>query len=408
MSVKKRLLAALCAAALCLALALPAGGATGNPCFIAVNDSLLRLEDRYIPILVDGLYYVPYTALDSSVTGVDLGIFAFYNSTVNMLTIYNKEQLLIFDLSADTCTDRDGTSYTVRAINRNGRIYVPIRFVCVYFDLSYSSRMTTYGQLVRVRSSSARLDDNSFIAQAQMGMMESRLQEWRRNQQTETETPAVTPTPTPSPSPTPSAPAAAQTPAVTVTPEPAAVEEPVDKSDVSVYIAVQADALQGLDALLTTLEQNQVQALFFFPAQELADQDDQVRQILCAGHAVGLLLTADTGEEALAEVARGQKTLGQIAHIEVGIVLAPDLDSEGEEALTQVGLLCWHTDVDALPDGSTARRQASTVLNQTDRYTRQVFLLSDASPEGASLLAQLLPQLREDQYDLRLAVETVF
>jgi hypothetical protein len=47
-------------------------------------------------------------------------------------------------------------------------------------------------------------------------------------------------------------------------------------------------------------------------------------------------------------------------------------------------------------------------VSKTDRYPRQVFLLSDASPEGASLLAQLLPQLQEDQYDLRLAVETVF
>jgi hypothetical protein len=403
MTVKKRILAALCAAALCLALAVPAVGATGNPCFIAVNDSLLKLEDRYIPILVDGLYYVPYTALDSSVTGVDLGIYAFYNSTVNMLTIYNKEQLLIFDLTADTCTDRDGTSYTVRAINRNGRIYVPIRFVCVYFDLSYSCRMTTYGQLVRVRSASARLDDNSFIAQAQMGMMESRLQEWRRNQQTETETPAATTTPTPTPSPS---------PAVTTTPSTAtttpAVEEPTDKSDVALYIAFRADALQGLDALLTTLEQHQVRALFFFPAQELADWDEQVRQVLCAGHAVGLLLTADTGEEALTQAAQGQRTLGQIAHMGASAVLAPDLDSDGEEALAQAGLLCWHTDVDALPDGSTARRQASAVLSKTDRYTRQVFLLSDASPEGASLLAQILPQLREDQYDLRLAVETVF
>lgn len=391
---KKRLLGLLCAAAVCLGLLTPWAKAA-NPCFIAVNDSLLKLEDRFIPITVDGLYYVPYAVLDSSATGVELGVFPFYNSAVNTLTLYNKEQVLNFDLSADTCTDRDGVTYAARAINRNGRIYVPIRFVCVYFDLSYSSRMTTYGQLVRVRSASSRLDDNSFIGLAQMGMLETRLQEWRRSQ-AETETPAaaVSPAATPAPSatPTPAAPTATQTP---------------DKSGVSVYLAFRADQTEGLDALLTTLEQAQVQALFFFPAQELADYDQAVRRVLCGGHAVGLLLSADTEEQALSQAAQGRQLLSQIAHLSTRTVLAPDLDGDGEEALRQSGLLCWHTDVDALPDGAP-RRQASAVLSQADGYTGEVFLLSDASTAGATLLGQLLPQLTGSRYSLRLAVETVF
>ncbi|MGN0968416.1 MAG: stalk domain-containing protein, partial [Oscillospiraceae bacterium] len=160
---KKRILSVLCALALCLGLlAIPlAAGAAGDPCFMAVNDTLLDLEDRYIPITVSGQYYVPYTALDGGVTGISLGIFPIYNSIENTLTIYNREQVLMFDLSAGTCTDRSGSSLSARAVIRNGRIYVPARFVSEYFGLSYASRTTTYGPLVRIRSSSAIITDDN-------------------------------------------------------------------------------------------------------------------------------------------------------------------------------------------------------------------------------------------------------
>lgn len=386
---KKRILSGLCAVLLCLGfLTVPiALGAAGTPCFLAVNDNLQPLEDQFIPIAVSGQYYVPYTALDNSITGVSLGVFPIYDPISNTLMIYSREKVITFDLTAGTCTDRNGNNLTsVRAVTRNGRIYVPARFICEHFGLFYSSRITTYGPMVRIRSSSSILDDNQFVGLSQM-LMEARLRDWRKAQ-AEEETPVVTPTPTPS-----------QT-ITTPTPD-------TDKSDVNMYLAFRADQPGGLEALLTRLEYYQVNALFFFPAAELAEYDEAVRSVLCGGHAVGLIVSGTTAEEVSEQAAQGNRLLAQIAHMSTYTLLAPDVKTDDErQEIESAGLLCWNTDVDAIPDGRSVPAQASTVLTNADQYRSEVYILSDTSAVGAVLMGQLLPELVQDRYDLRLAVET--
>lgn len=377
--------------ALCLGLLLvPAAvAAASNPCFMAVEDTLLPLESRYIPITIGGQYYVPYTALDQSVTGLSLGIFPIYNSSSRSLLIYTREKLLEFNLATGTCSDSSGT-LQARAVSRDGQIYVPARFVAEYFGLSYSSRTTTYGPMVRIRSASSRLDDTQFVGLAQM-MMESRLQEWRKAQGLE-EDAAVSPSPSATPEPTPSA-----------SPVP---DEP-DKSSVRLYLAFRADRTDGLESLLTRLDSSQVTALFFFPAQALAQYDEAIRSVLCAGHAVGLSVTGTTADEIARQAREGNRILNRIAHLDTYTLLAPDASSEGElDAVREAGWLCWRTDLNAVPDGRTASSQAASVLANADRFRYEAYILSDTSAAGAALMGRLLPELNRAGYDLRLAVET--
>lgn len=388
---KKKILALFCACALCLGLLVfPPSLAVGDtPCFLAINDSLQLLEDRTIPIAIDGLYYVPYTALDSNVTqGVSLGIFPVYNAAQNTLMIYSFDKTLVFDLTYGTCKDRNGVSLNARAVNRNGRIYVPARFICEQFGLTYSSRTTIYGPLVRLRNASSRIDDANFVGLAQQ-MMESRLREWRKSQ---AEASSVTPTPS-------------QTPPPVTTP---VAEDPNgDKSGVHTYLAFRADQTDGLEELLTTLEQYQVQALFFFPAAELAGYDDAVRSVLCGGHGVGFLVSGADAEGIAGQAREGNRILNQIAHLNVCTVLAPNMETAAQrEEIAAAGLLCWSTDVSALPNGRSASRQAGAVLESADPYQDEVYILSDASAAGAALMERLLPELVQARYDLRLAVET--
>lgn len=376
--------------ALCLGLLLiPAAlAATSNPCFMAVEDTLLPLESRYIPINIGGQYYVPYTALDQSVTGLSLGIFPIYNSSSRTLLIYTREKLLEFNLAAGTCSDRSGI-LQARAVSRDGQIYVPARFVAEYFGLSYSSRTTTYGPMVRIKSASSRLDDTQFVGLAQM-MMESRLQDWRRAQGLEVDA-AVSP----------SAPTTEPTPSATPTPD-----KP-DKSGVRIYLAFRADRTDGLDSLLARLSTSQVQALFFFPAQGLAQYDEAVRSVLCAGHAVGLSVTGTTAAEIIEQAQAGNRVLNQIAHLDTYTLLASDVSSDGElDAVRGAGWFCWSTDLNAVPDGRSASSQAAAVLANADRFRYEAYILSDASAAGAALVGRLLPELKRAGYDLRLAVET--
>lgn len=377
---KKRVLSCLCALLLCLGLLSPSAfvNAAGDPYFMAVNDTLLSLENQYIPILINGQYYVPYTVLDRSATGINLGIFPIYNTILNTLQIYNLEQVITFDLTAGTCTDRNGSSLSARAVTRNGQIYVPARFVCDYFGLSCSVRSTTYGPMVRICSSAAFLNDSRFVELAQM-MMEDRLKEWRKDQSAEEE-PVAEPTPTPTPAVTPSAPST-----------PGGKDPETDKSHVRTYLAFRVEQADKLEMLLGRLEQYQVRALFFFPAEDLADYDDAVRTVLCMGHAVGLLSDGTTAQEVAAQTAEGNRILAQIAHLDTCTVLAPAVTEQTvEEELAAAGILLWPADT----------------AGEETQEERLYVLLDCADTVGS--VEQTVSQLIRDRYDLRLAVETEF
>ena len=387
---KKRILAVFAALVLCLGVlaASLTAFATETPHFLAINENLLQLEDRYIPIVADGQYYVPYHALDVSSTGVDLGIYPVYNPAIRALTIYNREKVIAFDLAAGTCTDRDGMTYSTRAVMRNGQVYVPTRFICDFFDLTFSYfPETKFGPMIRICSASARLNDRHFLAAAQM-QMEDRLRDWRKNQ-----TPVTTPTVTPSWTPT---------PAVTPTPS-----HTVDRSDVRTYLAFCVQQTDGLDVLLERLEWYQTKGLFFFPADDLVRYDEAIRRVLIDGHAVGLMLFGETEEELLDCARQSGCLLRQIAYTDVHTVLLPDgTDAQTAAALRAAGWLAWQTDVDARPDGWNVSSHAADVKRQMEGFDGTVYVLSDSSVSASALMTLLLPELLDEQYDLRLAVET--
>lgn len=386
---KKRILTILCAVLICLAtVAQPLPAAADTPCFMAVNDNLLELNDQYIPIVANGQYYVPYTVLDSSVTGLELGIFPVHNTLYNTIVIYSRDQVLSFDLSTGICTNRSGAVLSARSVTRNGRVYVPARFICEYFGLSYSNRSTTYGPLVRIRSESATLDDNAFVGLAQL-MMEDRLKDWNKSQAGQ-ETPSVSTTPTP----------AVPTPGTSNT----------DKSDVRTYLAFCVDQSTSVTGVLDRLDYYQTKAVFFFPAQELAEYDQTVRAILCRGHTVGLLVSGNTAEEVTAQAAEGNRVLARIAYLNTHTVLAPEAENPAvQKELEEFGFFLWKTDIDAVTEAANmtnAARTATEITETAGRYRSRVRILFDTSSAGSALLSRVLPELVQDRYNLRLAVET--
>ncbi len=386
---KKRISAIVLAVVLCLSLLVSAFSvsATETPHFLAVNENLLQLEDRYIPIVADGMYYVPYHALDVSSTGVDLGIYPVYNTAIRTLTIYNREKVVVFDLTKGTCTERNGTVHTARAVTRNGQVYIPAKFVCNLFGLKYSDFSDTgYGSMVRICSASAKLSDRHFLAAAQM-QMEDRLRDWRKNQG------SVTPAPTP-------------TPTVT-TPVPTPSVPEVDKSDVRTYLAFQAEQVETMSGLLDWLEPHQIKGLFFFPADRLAQYDEQIRRVLIGGHGIGLILSGETAQELASSAMEGNRLLRQIAYTGTYTVLIPDgIDSEIVKELEAGGLLVWQTDVDARFNGQSVSTRVDEVRDAVEIYDDAVYILSDCSAFSLTLMLRLLPDMVEDRYNFRLAVET--
>lgn len=123
----QKYLSGLCAAALLLSLLL-AGTAKADEITIylmAENDQMLDLPLSAMPAWINGDIYVPYTAFDWTVTGVNLGVSYGQERTETeyKFTLYSLNGMLVFDLNAGTLHRRllrRGEGHACRAAQRAG------------------------------------------------------------------------------------------------------------------------------------------------------------------------------------------------------------------------------------------------------------------------------------------------
>ena len=403
---KKRFLAALCAAVLLFALIVQAGAAAGDwddgLIFIAINDNPLPLSADTMPILINGTFYVPYSVFDHNLNGgYKLGL---YNggqksvNGVNLYTIYSNDYNLNFDLST-------GISYSYypddpqspRAVIRNGRIYLSASSLCRYFkteenQLTFYQTSTKYGYpLIRISNSSAQLPDQQFVNSASTSALLNVLNTYYHSLN-----PQSTTAPTPSPQVTPP-------PAVT----PPVSPDPDSRRDVRTYLAVRCDTGEATADILDALKAEGRCALLLFPPDQLAAQDDLVRRAVGEGHVLGLLTDAATPEGAAADLARGNELLSHIAYTATRIVLA-DGGEAVTAALAEQGWLCWSGNVSAVPAGRSSGAAYTDALAALESRRTLARITIDDSASAVRVLTRLLTAIRTGQYDYRLAVETEF
>ncbi len=375
-------MALLCALALCLVMATSAWGSSGTIYFTAVNDRLLSLTSDTMPMWSGGALYVPYTVFDAGSTSVSLGVSCSYSSTGNTLTVYNLRKMLVYDMNAGSARDQhSGQTYSARAITRNGRIYVPVAFTCDFFDLGWSNTYTEYGNLIRITSSAAVLSNADFIDAGSVWMA-SRLKEYLQNQY-------------PGPADTPPEPSAS-----------APEETEPDGENSQVYLAFRCDTGQAAQEILDTLDGTGSRALFFLPADALADNGDLIRRIVGTGHSLGLATDADTAEAALSELESGNRMLARMARTQTRMALAGD-GITGD--LAQAGWLCWTGWYDGAPD--VDMRPATLTANLMavlGRRTGTIRITMDDSTVSSEALAALLRRTATEGYVFLQAVETRF
>ena len=391
---KKRFLALVCVLSAFLVMLIPWSNAAGpydGVYLVGVNDTVLLglINDSQMPVRRGNVIYAPYTVLDNK----ELGLSYALNRNGGTFTIFNRESTLIFQLSGAGSADKKGGEYSQGIITRNGVVYIPLRFVCSFFDLSYSfyNLVLPDGSvpIARLRTPAATLGDSQFGTQAAQ-VVAGPLAQYLAAQAT----PEPTPTPvwTPPPTPTPTVPAV-PTPTPSVQPDPADVSFAVECTD--------PDGVQGL---LTTLTQYQVKALFLFPVDTLVQQDDQVRSAAAAGHQVGLLLTSedpwaefDRGNELLSHILRGEATQVALSGEAAEAVTAREADPEEPE-----NWWVWSGNVRLRRGGTTAQAR-SLVQDVEDRGTAYVSLESTA--QSARVLQQALPTLTQRPYTIHLQTE---
>lgn len=391
---KKRLMALLCAAVLCLSMIPARAINVGDVYFTSVNDKLLLpLAMDTMPIWVSGVLYVPAAVFDSTATGVDLGLYCNQSSTNNTVTLYTLKQMLVFDLARGIAYDHhSGQSISARAVNRNGRIYLPVEKVCNFFGLEDSYHYTQYGYLVRIKNDAARRNDADFMDAASVSMASS-LQEFLRSQQ-----PADNPKP-PDP------------PKVDDDPKPPQDnEDEQPKTRVQICLGFRCETGEGLERILDTLDRNDSRGVFFFSSEQLIAQDDLVRRVVGSGHGIGLLADGGTAEESLRRMEKGNELLHHIARTAATGTLAPE---EQRQALEAENWACWRETVNGIPRSSERAAAAiQRILRGIGTRSRTVRVTLDDSAATANLLPGLLDRMNQqgnrEEFRVILPTETIF
>lgn len=366
---KKRILAFFAAAALILALALPAAGTSNEPVYLlAVNDRMCDLPNGTLPISIGGIIYVPYTVFDKDSSGVDLGVYyGISQDRGTILTLYSLSGRLTFTINSGTCVDGQGNSMGWQAWIRNGIPYVPAASVCGFFGLTYSYLPTTdRGILIRITNSAATSSDSSFLSSVTLHMTTRYNNIIQSRNSLPVPAASASPTPTPVPTDSPDS----------------------SHENVRVYLAV--DASQS-ESDLTVLFPENVHILFLFTPDSLAAHSAQVRSAVAKGHSIGLIVSGEESD-VLAELERGNRLLAHIARINTRIVSAP---AALTDSLTAAGWACWQPNV-------TGQSSSSLLAGLGRKQSVGRMTL----PTSGSVISRVLKQLQEEKYTLRQPLET--
>lgn len=391
----KRVLACLCAAV--LAVTLLAGTqalADSTEIYImAENDQILDLPLEAMPVWIGGAMYVPYHAFDWTYTGVNLGVSYGQdrNGTEYKFTLYSLSGTLVFDINAGTCVEQSsGEDMGMKAVLRNGRVFVPLAGVCRYFGLNYSYTPTNYGTLVRITNGQEWLSTSQFVESA-VNQMRVRYNEYLK---------AMNGTSSPKPTSS-SGGGSTSTPAATPSPG------ETDQRQLTVALAFQCTGT-GAEELLDALDAAGVKALLFFRPEVLEENEAAIRRAVGSGHTVGLSVPAGTAEEALTALEKGGRWLEDNLCLRTHMALLEKPGSGALQAVENEGWVCWSGDLDARDDGRSQSTQRSALLSELEDRRGTVRVLMDDSANCTGMLQQALTRMKGEGYRFRLLVETDF
>ncbi len=371
---RKKIIALVCALVLCLGL-IPVANASNDVIFVALNDNLSPLSADTMPFWSDGMIYVPYTTFDGRTADIDLGLYATYSERDKVVTVYNMQQMLVFDLSANNFYNyHTGATYNISAITRNGVTFIPAYIICDVFGLEYSYQQTAYGPLLRIKGE-YWLNDALFIDAASWTMT-TYLREYNQSIATTTTTPEVT------------------------APE---VEEVV--SHAPTYLSILCDLDAPISEILWSLTAQNVKALFLLTPEQIAQDGDGVRQILGSGHTIGIWAEGDTAQETEALLQAGLDGLAAAAYTTTTIAQVP---ADHQEALQGDGWLFWEADQTLTPEiEEDVSRYATAIIRALTQNGQSLSLSILANQTMSDCFTDILIQLDSRSFDLLSVTEFV-
>lgn len=334
--------------------------------FMAVNDSVLALDDETMPFWSNGYLYIPSMIFAGDVYQ-ELEIGFIPNQSKQLLVLYTAGKSLQFPISKPYAQDTDGNTYYPGAVQRGDVVFVPAALVADFFGLNYSVTNVSNasvlsgddrGWLMWLRETDYTLTASVFT-DAASPQLRIRYEQYLKSQETQSEQPVPT------------------------VPEETEEETFPGKS---VYLCFLASDAETTEAILDALDQQDARAAFYCTETFLTQEGDLLRRMAATGQTVGIV--AD-GEEPLEQVRRCNEALYQATCGKTRMVYLSGEDGRG--ALERAGYLCLTPDLDrsSYPLNSTGAAQTLFQRVSARRGDTSVWLGENAAAAGVRAFLQL-------------------
>ena len=324
--------------------------------FTAVNEEILELKSSTMPFWSgDNLYISGDFFRDT-----DLDVRYVRNKSMGLAMLYTSQTDLRFDLKNRTVYDKQGKTYSGRAIQRGGEVFFPINLVCQYFDLTWSYCETDTVPLIRIKSSSAILDDKTFVDAAD-NQLDRSYEAYEK----------------------------------LVLSQGGPHTSPVQAAEgQKVHLLLESgsagDTLRAMELLGTA------QATFLLPAEQM-EQGDLIRALIAKGHGVALLAQGKTPEAVAEELEKARAALWQ-GSLSWLCWVWYDGEAEINSLLKDTGFQRITVDVDRQDTGLNSVAKARALLTVIGRYRQDITIHLGETGNSLGGLKNLTDSLHIGRY----------
>ena len=302
---------------------------------LGIGDELLVPSGAVTPIYRGGKFYVPYQVFGH------LGIETSYSQKTGTLVVWDGlGHGVIYVLGAQSQTySLDLTdTFLERAIEENGRIYVPAAFTAGMLWLNYST--LEQGSVVRI-SKYGDITESDFLKKNKALI----------DKYSESTPPTAKPTPTPTPVPT-------------VKPDEAK----------TIFLTFDITSVESAAEITALLRAHAFTACFFLES-DMAEDDELVRALYVEGYGLGFL--CDTPPDPLSSAEAYNSALRRILKTRSRLVHFPVTPDPGASSvLIENGYLCF--DSPSPQYGSTVKNAHDKLISEFEQMTQPtVFFFTD-------------------------------
>lgn len=325
----------------------------------AVNENILELSSETMPFWSGGVLYVSNKVFE----GTDLGVSYVRNTSMGLAILYTPRTDLRFDLEGQTAYDKQGNTYSAYAIERGSYVFFPLDLVCRYFGLTWSSNETDTVPLIRIKNSSAALDDNSFL-DAASGQMNSEYAAYEKlvaSQQI----------------------------------SPSGDDPPIHAAEgQKIFLIVDSQSSEDTLAVLEKLDGQQITVLL---GLEQMGDGDLLRALVAGGHGIALKAAGVSEGGVQAELETARELLWQSACAWLHLVWY-----EGEadigDLLEETGFQLVAPGLDRRDTGVSSHTRARSLLSAIGRYREDLAVYLGEDSGCLTGMSTLLDGLRAAQY----------